>query len=254
MKATIIGTLSGVSAAIMVMLLSPRPAAPVVREIPLYSSGSAPALAAQFLPATRPNAIVQRMNKILARVKCDDMPLEKFIAWIGEQAGVNIYVEWHAIMGAAAGPDTLVTLNLQNVSAAHALQLALDQSRVTGDRIRFIPMDGVLKVSMQSRMDHNMSVRVYDVRDLIEQGAKDGDHRRKPVLDRFSSSAAANPGTPEDQAIESLRTILQKSIETNIWPESTDIDYFAGRFIIKSTGQNHESITAMLAALRAKAK
>lgn len=259
MKSTLIGTLSGVSAAVVMMLLVKPPAAPAVKEIPVYGAGSYPALAARFLATTRPDEIAQRMNKIIPKVSFTNIELEKFLGWLSQETGVNIYVEWHALMGGAAiGPDSPVTLNLQNVSAATALQLALDQTRVTGERAVFAPMDGVLKISMESRLDRYMTVRVYDVRDLIEEAVKSGNlPRREQIVnshDVFSSQSPPPAKTPEEQATENLRTILQKSVTNSVWPATTDIDYFAGRFIITSSRLNHQTIAAMLEALRAKPK
>jgi len=258
MKSTIVGTLSGISAAVIMLLLFQPPAAPAVKEIPVYGAGSYPALAARFLATTRPDEIAQRMNKIIPKVTFKNEELEKVLSWLSQETGVNIYVEWHALMGGAAiGPDSPVTLNLQNVSAATTLQIVLDQTRITGERAVFAPMDGILKISMESRLDRYMTVRVYDVRDLIQDSVNSGNlpRREQEKRDMFSSqSSSPSAKTSEEQAIENLRTILQKCVTNNVWPATTDIDYFAGRFVISSSRLNHQTIAAMLEALRAKPK
>jgi hypothetical protein len=257
MKSTLVGTLSGISAAVVMMLLVKPPVAPAVKEIPVYGAGSYPELAARFLATTRPDEIAQRMNKIIPKVTFKNEELEKVLAWISQETGVNIYVEWHALMGGAAiGPDSPVSLNLQNVSTATTLQIALDQTRITGERAVFAPMDGVLKISMESRLDRYMTVRVYDVRDLIQDAVNGGNLPRRDDAsphDMFSSrNSAPSSKTAEHQAIENLRTILQKSVTNSVWPATTDIDYFAGRFVITSSRLNHQTIAAMLEALRAR--
>ena len=160
--------------------------------------------------------------------------------------------------GGPIGPDSPVSLNLQNVSAATTLQIALDQTRITGERTVFAPMDGVLKISMESRLDRYLTVRVYNVRDLIQDSANSGSLPRRQdtnTRDMFSSGGSSpRSTTPEEQAIENLRTILKKSVTNNVWPDATDIDYFAGRFVITSSRLNHQTIAAMLEALRAKPK
>jgi hypothetical protein len=118
-------------------------------------------------------------------------------------------------------------------------------------------MDGVLKISLEPRLDRYMIVRVYDVRDLIQDSVNSGNFQRRlpSAPDTFSPQGPIPPtATPEEQATENLRTILKKSVTNSVWPATTDIDYFAGRFVITSSRLNHQTIAAMLEALRAKPK
>ena len=64
-----------------------------------------------------------------------------------------------------------VTLDLKNVTAATALQTALDQCQPSGDPVGFVCVDTFLKISVKRMLDDS-SIRVYDVRDLIEYIAR----------------------------------------------------------------------------------
>src|SRR6266550_8984885 len=107
MKATIVGTLTGLTAAIAMMWLGPRP--PAVREAPVDPLTGQQALSGRFLPTTRSAEVTRKLARVLPSVKCDAMPLAKFIAWFEHSTGINVYVEWRDL-AAAVGPESPVTL------------------------------------------------------------------------------------------------------------------------------------------------
>jgi len=259
MKAVVVGSLSGISAAIVMLCLGNRAPAPLVREIPIYGTGHYLPLAADYLASTQPSVVDQRLARVLARVKCDDMQLEKFVVWISEATQTNFYIEWHDLAESAAGADSLITLDLRNVTAATALQLALDQSSRTGARLGFATIDGIVRVSSVGRLRHWMTVRIYDVRDLIENAVTLGKHfGNKPTTSHHGWDEPRLAPNYEDvsdteaSVVDRLRNALSKCVKRYPNQPEGDISYFGGRFIITETRQNHEAMGAMLAALRAK--
>jgi len=255
----LIGTLSGISAAAILILFGQRPQT-IVRDVPVERQGPDSALTARILASNNPSPGLQPLCRILPKVQCDAMPLEKFINWIAKATGTQCYVEWRELAGgSAAGPDSLVTLDLRNVTAAAALPMALDQSRLAGDRIGFVRIDGVIKISLKNRLDHWTTLRVYDVHDLIEQAVKSKPARDKLRLadkntggqDRSIGNPTETSTDPETEAVQLLRSVILKCVDEDAWPNSCEISYFSGRFIICDTTSNQDLITAMLAALRA---
>src|SRR2546430_2707593 len=142
MNAPFVGTLTGLTAAIAMMWLGPRP--PAVREAPVDPLRGQQALSGRFLPTTRSIEVGRKLARVLPSVKCEALPLAKFISALTDSTGLNIYVEWRELTAAAAGPDSPITLNVQNVGAGTALQLALDQARLTGPRVSFVVLEGIV--------------------------------------------------------------------------------------------------------------
>jgi hypothetical protein len=258
MKAMIVGTVAGISAALATTWLGPpRPAARPVREAPVFASGGPQDLAGRFATDPKAHETPAKLARVLPHVTCQEMPLSKFIEELAKSTGAQFYVEWDAMMGdAAVGPDSPVTMMEKHISGAEALRLALKRlKRGPGIDVRFRAIDGIVKVS--TRLDRWPVVRVYDVRDLIEASAELS--RRLGVT---PDSPQTNPNSvatsdPEQDAVRALRNLILNSIEDPQWP-ATDADksvnYYAGRLVVNQTAGNHETIAALLAGLRAKAK
>jgi hypothetical protein len=261
MKAVIIGTLCGVSAAIAVLWFGQHSARPAAPKSAFQNRGSYLELSASTSPASALEAAPQ-LGRILPIVKCNKMPLEKLIAWIADTTKVNIYVGWHELAGGAgAGPDSPVTLDLRNVTAAAALQLALDQCRATGQRLGFVSIDGIVRVSIESEL-HRWELRIYDVRDLMQDAAE---LNRKietaiqlckiQLLPSRPVQQDRNQRTdPEQIAVAQLISVLMGAVPDDTWPFSGRISYFSGRLVVSQTRENQEKIAATLAALRAMPK
>jgi hypothetical protein len=236
-------------------------AAESVREIPIYRHGDLAEFTAQVNSSTRAAADSERMSRILPVVKCAEMPLEKFASWIAQSTGTNVVVDWYYLAGTSAvGANTPVTLDLKNVTAASALQAALDNVRQTGPRLGFVCVDGVLKVSIRSRLERR-SIQIYEVRDLIEHVVTQSRlvNNAKGAANSLAKSDALAISDPGDAAIaesnagDALRRILTKTIEES-WPDTSHITYFAGRIIVNTTATNHQAIASALATLRIEAK
>lgn len=249
MKATIVGTLTGLTAAVAMMWLGTR--SPAVRQAPATPNTGQQALADRFIPNAHTAEVRRKLAIILPAVKCDAMPLSKFISWLEDSTGLNIYIEWRDIAAASAvGPDSPITMNVQNVSAGTVLQLALDQARLTGPRVCFVPLEGIVKVSTLSKLDRAVMIRVYDVRDIIEAAVE-----MKLRLQPKSPPDVLIDGNPNLELEAASR--LQELIRTTTPPQMLDdtdaaqMSYFAGRLVISQTEAGHEAIAAILSGLHA---
>lgn len=227
-------------------------------EFTVYRYGDLPDLSPQFDASPKPSPL----DIILPRVKCNKAPVEKVITQIASAAGTYAYVDWHTLQGASAvGPNSPVTLDLHQVTAAAALQSALDQSHDSGQQLGFACVDNILKVSSQSRLKPWI-IRVYNVRDLIEHAVIES--RLSAVVTRSVMFALAsidsksipdfNEGAaPEDEAEHAVQNILLATVKES-WPTPVQINYFAGRLIICATPNDHRLITATLENMRSRMK
>jgi hypothetical protein len=252
MKATIVGTLTGLTAAAAMIWFGPR--APAVREAPLNPAIGQPSLSGRFLPTTQTANVRRQLARVIPTVKCDAMPLSKFINWLEDTSGLNVYVEWRELNAAAVGPDSPISLDVRNVTVGTVLQLALDQAHMTGPRVGYAVLDGIVKVSILSRLDRVAMVRVYDVRDLIEAAVK-----LKLRLEPRSMPNISYDGRPDPEAdaAERLQDILREASAAagqNFGNDGEQMSYFGGRLVVTHTQAGHDTIAAILAGLRAKSQ
>lgn len=102
-------------------------------------------------------------------VSFDETPLAEAFDAIRRKSGVNLVVRWPALEAGAAPRDLPITLKLQRVPARVALKLVLEQVAAAEplEPIGMRQRDGVVFVSLESDLDRERIVDVYDVRELI---------------------------------------------------------------------------------------
>jgi hypothetical protein len=244
MKAAIMGILIGLTAVIAMRWLGPP--APAIREMAADPLTGQQAMSGRFLPTPSAAEVTRKLARVLPSVKCDATPLAKFIAWFEDSTGINVYIEWRDL-AAAVGPESPVTLDVRNISAGAALQLALDQAPLAGPGLGYAVLDGIVKVSTTSRLDRAMIVRVYDVRDLIEALVD-----LKLRLERKSMPYIGAADREADAAF-SLQDQIGTSPPWQTWGDGAEtISYLGGRMVVSQTKAGHEAIAAILAELRAR--
>jgi hypothetical protein len=242
----LIGTLTGISAVLATALLAPRPQPP----LPVRELAGTPAqvideeLGRPMLPSTRPDATKVRLARSLERVEVRGMRLDKFLSYLADAAGVNVFVEWRALESAGIDAGVPVTLDLRNVPASAALERALAEVGGGNVRLAYEIDEGVVRVSTADELAKHTWVRVYDVRDLLES----------EVLHRRSLAVTGQATSGEPDAVDNLCRLLQEFIDPTSWRDAGGsagaVRPFGGRLIVTQTLENHEQVAELLAALR----
>jgi hypothetical protein len=241
----VIGTVTGVSAVIAMTVWSPRPGSgaplqspPPVREVAGYVSPMGEALGGSFLPTTRPDPVRARLERLrLERVEVKGMRLDKLLAWFAEATGVNFYVDWRGLEAAGINGDMAVTLNLHDVAASAALNAALHDAGGGNILLAYRVEEGVVHVSTADVLAHDVSTRVYDVRDLIEERMAQG-----------------GGGVGVQEAGDALARLVTETIAPTVWRVSGgtggDVRPLGGRLVVTLSPELHEQLAEFLAALR----
>jgi hypothetical protein len=147
-----------------------------------------------------------------------------------------------------------VTLDLKNVTAATALQAALDQCQSAGDPLGFVCVDAFLKISVK-RMLNDWSIRIYDVNDLIEYIARQSRQTRStPPQVVLSLAKEKNVDLKNVRKADESLLFLFISKFDKTWQDSTQMDLFAGKLVVHATSENHKVIATMLATMRSNEK
>jgi hypothetical protein len=228
---------------------------PEASEMQTYHYREFPELNAQWNSKAQNANTTGRMSKMLSRIKCDKLPLERFISVISQNADVTPCVSWQELTGAsAAGAKSPVTLDLKNVTAATALQAALDQCQSAGDPLGFVCVDAFLKISVK-RMLNDWSIRIYDVNDLIEYIARQSRQTRStPPQVVLSLAKEKNVDLKNVRKADESLLFLFISKFDKTWQDSTQMDLFAGKLVVHATSENHKVIATMLATMRSNEK
>jgi hypothetical protein len=224
-------------------------------------------------PTARPVPLVDRH---IANIDFQDVPVERAIAQLGTAAGVKVVFDRAALAKTDVALDQHVSLRLHDVKLGVAFELLVESQPTkcvleqVGDELHVEPFDAVPSV-----------VKVYDVRDLVRslmESRVDPPAAPETVLNStsnnqqqnpqgggslFGSSGgigasvvaapAATPPDPQQETIELIVRVIQDTVESSIWADSGGKEAISGHggYIMASGGAAvHRQIAAALQQLR----
>jgi hypothetical protein len=103
----------------------------------------------------------------LPAAKLDNIPFSDAIDFLRDIAGVNIHVDWKTLQAANITKDTLINLNLHDVSAQKILNLILTEAG-PGDVLTYFIDQNVIEITTRAQADSQMITVVYYVQDLLQ--------------------------------------------------------------------------------------
>jgi hypothetical protein len=241
MKDVLIGALTGISAVVAMILLTPRPQpnGPAVRELTLFDNRRLGRLGNEYFPSDS-EPVRSKLEKTTARVNVRLMPFEKVIEYLAKVSGQNFHVNWRALDMAGVHAHDPITLDMHDVPVSAILKAALEEVGTDEAVLQYCVVDGVVHISTYDDMAQHTVTRVYNVRDLID-------------LEVARASDSATRLTPAD-ASDHLAGVIQEAIDPISWHDAGGttggLRFFSGRFVITQSIPNHDAILGLLAALR----
>ncbi|MCH8343329.1 MAG: hypothetical protein IH983_05020 [Planctomycetes bacterium] len=113
----------------------------------------------------------QRVAQILSQTRIPvDFSRNSFdqvISFLSQVTGVDIYVDWKALDFIGVDPSDEITLQLNDVAVATALERILEQAGDDLDRPQWSIQDGILTISSEEKLRTRTHTLVYDIRDLL---------------------------------------------------------------------------------------
>jgi hypothetical protein len=103
----------------------------------------------------------------LPAAKLDNVSLGDALDFLRDIAGVNLTVDWKALQAANISKDTIINLNLHEVSAEKVLSLILAQA-APGDVLTWYIDQNVVEVTARLVADQKLITVVYYVEDLLQ--------------------------------------------------------------------------------------
>jgi hypothetical protein len=161
-------------------------------------------------------------------------PLGDAILQINKSAGVNVFIDWPALIAAGITPATRTSITPQGSPAGQAFQMALRNAGPDSKLLDFaLDDEGVLTISTAAQLANKTDVGVYDLRDWIK---------------RQKYRAHNNDITAED-LLNPLIDKLKEIIAPDSWDKTASIQQFQGLLIVKATARNHRAILEQLTKL-----
>ena len=154
-----------------------------------------------------------------------DAPLEEVVSFLQDTYQIPIQLDLPALEEIGIGPDEPVTISVYGVSLRSALRLMLKQLGLT-----YIIQDEVLLITTPEEAESQLTVCVYDVRDLVD-GPKD----------------AAGVNALIETIIE---TVAHDSWAAHGGGEAAIRSVNGGLIVVSQTQAVHEEIRDLLATIR----
>lgn len=232
-------------------------------------------------------AVWQKLQETSVPVDFNNNTFDQVNTFLEQVTGLTIYVDWKALNNVGIDKDTEVSLKLQNVNAATAIQRILEQLGEGDQRPQYDVQDGILTISSDEAMRKRVVLLVYDIRDLLFQvpvfdnaPAIDLNNALNQSQDQgggggggggtgggggggggggqqgniFGQAAAEAPRLTRAELVAQIVDIIQENIDPEGWRDlggsTGSLQELNGNLIITNTPNNHRAIEGLLAQLR----
>jgi hypothetical protein len=200
------------------------------------------------------------MERKIAKINLQRMPLDAAVDQIQNQAHANIAVDWLTLEAAGVDRNSPVTVKANDLPLRRVLDLLCREAGNGTVKLMARADQGVVIISTAEELSHDTIVRLYDVRDLV---ISDHDLRLRlhRLLDRVGLNSDAPSTTPSLRTIESradsidsLVRVIVQMVEPDSWRDAGgtigSIREFAGQLVIVQTPEAHDQIAELLGQLR----
>lgn len=205
------------------------------------------------------------LKRRLPVVHMRQVSLQDAVEWFRSESGANLFVDWIALRGANIDRAAKVDVDLQDVSLAQALDYTLRSTpRDPSTVLWWDVQDNVIVISAEGGIGRDGSVKIYDVRDLMDAELARAKARRDAWVKEHAPPQPPNPpqahfGNTEptwDEQAQAIIRIITDHVAADTWKDNGgatgSIHDLNGRLIIQQSWQNHQQVEAILDELREK--
>lgn len=225
---------------------------------------------AEFVDSVENRRVLAQLQESRVQMNLQDNPLESALAYIAQQAQVDIDVEWETLERLGIDRNTPVTLRLaSSVNAVTALDRLL--SKASPDDFNaadWAILDGLLTISSADALLDKTAVGIYDINDLLHEIPDYPDVPELDLQQALQSSQGGGGGqspfqdtgdneieeTPLEDRINEIIEIVEQNIEEDrgFLEGRWTITPYRGLLIIRATPRAHRQIGGLLDKLRAQ--
>ncbi|MFI4882590.1 MAG: hypothetical protein ACIAQU_08400 [Phycisphaerales bacterium JB064] len=225
---------------------------------------------AEFVDTAENRRVLAQLQESRVQMNLQDNPLESALAYIAQQAQVDIDVEWETLERLGIDRNTPVSLRLaSSVNAVTALDRLLAKASPDDfNTADWAILDGLLTVSSAESLLDKTAVGIYDINDLLHeipdypdvpeldlqqalQSSQGGGGGQSPFQDAGDSEIEE---TPLEDRINEIVEIVENNIEEDrgFLEGRWTITPYRGLLIIQATPRAHRQIGGLLDKLRAQ--
>jgi hypothetical protein len=201
------------------------------------------------------------VDQPMAELKLESNTFESAIDTLRNMTKSNIMVYWDDLTDAGIERITPVRLHLWNTTLGNALGVLI--ASVNGrSKITYDVRDNMIRIGSTERLfnDGGQSVRLYDIRDIIEEMMAFHDEHGHPQT-RPATSVQMSNGTgafTDALTMQEATDQIVRTIEDNVFPDTWKenggaagmIHPLAGRLVITQAREGHRKIVILLRGLR----
>jgi hypothetical protein len=216
---------------------------------------------ASTMATTQQAAADAGMDRSVPEVDFHDSPLNDVIDALAKQTCVNVMVKWGVLENAGVGRSTPITLRLHNQPLRRILDFVCGLAGGETVKLRAEADDGVIVLSTAEDLARAGTIRIYDVRDLLEADSKRYAVATAPSNSTGQQQATSSAGlfsgatgNPCAESADKLTRLIQDMVAPDSWRDNGgtigSIHEFDGVLVISSTPEGHTEIADLFAKLR----
>jgi type II secretory pathway component GspD/PulD (secretin)/tetratricopeptide (TPR) repeat protein len=222
-------------------------------------------------------AVENQLDRKLPEVRFDNVGFGDVVDFLRDVSGTNIFVKWKTLEGAGVDRSTPVTANLHNVKFSKALNTILQDGLGGQAKLAYTVDEGVITISTAEELAHNVSVRVYDIRDLIinipdftdapqfsldsaqntgggASGGGGGGVQMGNMLFNGGTAANMETGPTRQELVDSITKLIEDTVATDTWKDNGGavgaLRELQGQLVVTQTPENHRLLANLLEKLR----
>ena len=224
---------------------------------------------AEFVDTVENRRVLAQLQESRVPMTIQDNPLESALAFIAQQAQVDIDVDWETLERLGIDRNTPVTLRLSSMNAVTALDRLLAKASPDDfNAADWAILDGLLTVSSADALLDKTAVGIYDINDLLHEIPDYPDVPELDLQQALQSSQGGGGGqspfqdandtdieeTPLEDRINEIIEIVENNIEEDrgFLEGRWTITPYRGLLIIRATPRAHRQIGGLLDKLRAQ--
>lgn len=200
------------------------------------------------------------LDHVVKAVDFQDMPLRDAIASLQKQTDANIAVHWTTLDAVGIDPNATINLRLRDQPLRRVLEVMCTIMGGESVAVHFKAENGIIHISTENELPTPVVMRMYDVRDLLED-----DHKLRLHLGLDATSTGgggsgsgqqlfSSSSDPYAAAMSDLTTIVTDQVDPESWRDAGgsigSIRDFDGRMIVTTTPAIHEKVAKLLETIR----
>ncbi|HEY2587562.1 MAG TPA: hypothetical protein VGI81_17585, partial [Tepidisphaeraceae bacterium] len=197
----------------------------------------------------------RELDRVIAQIDLNAVPFDRAIDDFRKLTTAKIEIDDAALNQIHFDRQTPVTMHGTEVTLGQVLDHLASHDDAQNAPIGYCVKDGRIVITSADKVAQGVTLRCYDVRDILRSPELDDDPHNGPFDASVSSSGGAAQQQHDEIRSRSLIRLIEDAIATDSWRDnggSVGAAFcISGRLFISQTWANHHRVGELLAVLRA---